>query len=146
MFCQLLFAQCKCFFSLKQPHPLPPPSERELHSRFHKMMSCYHSYFSSNYLQHSPSLQERGVRGVRLDVLLSFPLFIELSPALPLSAGEGVRGVRLEVLLSFPLFVELFPALPLSAGEGDKGVRLLSTNSLLSLLAVPLSMAIASIL
>ncbi len=90
VFCQLLFAQCKCFFSLKQPHPPPSPSERELHFRFH-------------------------------EVLLSFPLFIELYPALPLSAGEGVRGVRLEVLLSFPLFIELYPALSLSAGEGGKG-------------------------
>ena len=40
--------------------PPPSPSEREFHFCFHKMKACYYSHFSANYIQHSPSLKERG--------------------------------------------------------------------------------------
>lgn len=82
-----------------------------------------------------------------MDILVEFEDF-NLSTGIPprlLKLGEDIAEGLGEA--SLPPSGELEGAsLPLSLRRGGWGVRLVSTNSLLSLLAVPLPMAIASIL
>ena len=73
----------------------------------------------------------------------------EAPPDLPEGGGDKLASSLLRCGgIGTPLLSEGLgeASLPLSEGEGVRGVRLFPTNSLLSLLAVPLPMAIASIL
>ena len=84
----------------------------------------------------------------------------EAPPDLPERGGDNLADTslrcweRFKVPLSSRVRIGTLPpsgelegaSLPLSLRRGGWGVRLFSTNSLLSLLAVPLPMAIASIL